>query len=172
MKEQAVPFALGVLLTVLGAISSWLVQRRLREFAGLRAGTGTAAPVAALPAPPESTAPLAAGPVGTAAGPTEAGGAHTSPHGQSVIGGWAADAAQAFVVGFAPLAGGVTLVDKPGDSVVLLYTGATVVSWILFARVLYASPDQYMRRSSFGVSIVTWAGIVLNGTLAALVQFL
>lgn len=172
MEEQAVPFALGVLLTVLGAISSWLVQRRLREFAGLRAGAGTAAPVAALPA--------SAGPAAVPTGPAAsggvdsggAGGAHTSPHGQSVIGGWAADAAQAFVVGFAPLAGGVTLVDKPGDSVVLLYTGATVVSWILFARVLYASPDQYMRRSWFGVSIVTWAGILLNGTLAAVVQFL
>lgn len=143
MSADVVPFVASALLAAIGAIASYAVGRRAPDLIrdlDQRFGAENAGG----PVPP-----------------------HRTPDGIGKICIWAADCAQSGVALVGPPVAGLLLADSNTSLLGLAYLLVGLFGAAVFVRLLFANPDRYVQRTTFGLTPV--AGLAIGVNLAMVV---
>jgi hypothetical protein len=142
--DAAAPFIVGVLLVVVGAGGSKLVEVRVSD--AYQKQIAEAALEKEVPG-------------------------FLRPPALAELAGWAIDAAQALAIVVAPATGLALLSENLDTLAIVAYVGAIVIGFLVSVFVIRARPDRYARRTWRGwISPVFVLGVVVNvaaGILAA-----
>lgn len=140
MKEAAAPFAVGIVLVVIGAVSAAMVKSRVIEYVEARENRRRRRRR-------EGQADMTDSGGSAAKRDEPVSSDHESDAGAiAIYAAWAIDAAQALVIAIAPpILALLVFTDVAGRYLAVAYVLSTLGGLILFWRVLYADPDDWDR---------------------------